>query len=45
MIKIDEYPDGTDSFDPVSPNCGREYCDRRDRPDVVIRKVEEWVYR
>ena len=42
MIEVVKHPDGTVCFEPVSPNCGREYCDRRDKPEAVIGKVEEW---
>lgn len=42
MIRVIENTDRTVSFEPVPPNCGREYCDRRDNPEAVIRRVEVW---
>ncbi len=45
MIQVVKNSDRTVFFEQVSPNCGRENCDRRDNPNAVINRVEEWFGR
>ena len=43
MIRVVQYSDGTTSYELISPNCGREFCFRRDKIEAVIKRVEEWA--